>query len=75
MIRTFPPAQTLVSGWTTVDGVTHTLREHAIARGLPNVMIEVRNDLIDTPSGVNRITGLLAPMLAAVGARVPMISG
>lgn len=28
------------------DGVTHTLREHALTRGLPNVMIEVRNDLI-----------------------------
>lgn len=28
------------------DGVTHTLREHAVARGLPNVMIEIRNDLL-----------------------------
>ncbi|MCE8555273.1 N-formylglutamate amidohydrolase [Ruegeria pomeroyi] len=52
--------------YSATDGVTHTLREHAIARGLPNVMIEVRNDLIDTPSGVNRITGLLAPMLAGM---------
>ncbi len=47
------------------DGVTHTLREHGIARGLPNVMIEIRNDLIDTPTGVNRIVGLLTPILAA----------
>lgn len=31
------------------DGVTHTLRVDAIARGLPNVMIEIRNDLIATP--------------------------
>ena len=31
------------------DGVTHTLRRHALPRGLPNVMIEVRNDLLATP--------------------------
>jgi len=48
------------------DGVTHTLREHAIARGLLNVMLEVRNDLIDAPPGVARIAGLLAPMLRAL---------
>lgn len=28
------------------DGVTHTLKEHAIAHGHLNVMIEIRNDLI-----------------------------
>lgn len=28
------------------DGVTHTLLEHGIANGIPNVMIEVRNDLL-----------------------------
>jgi len=28
------------------DGVTYTLRKHALPRGLPNVMLEVRNDLI-----------------------------
>ncbi len=31
------------------DGVTHTLRTHAIPYGHLNVMIEVRNDLISTP--------------------------
>jgi predicted N-formylglutamate amidohydrolase len=31
------------------DGVTHTLKEHAIRHGLLNVMIEVRNDLVDEP--------------------------
>ncbi|MEZ5930470.1 MAG: N-formylglutamate amidohydrolase [Alphaproteobacteria bacterium] len=30
------------------DGVTHTLQVDAIARGLANVMIEIRNDLIRT---------------------------
>jgi predicted N-formylglutamate amidohydrolase len=28
------------------DGVTHTLAAHALRRGLPNAMIEIRNDLI-----------------------------
>ena len=28
------------------DGVTHTLKEHALPLGISNVMIEVRNDLI-----------------------------
>ena len=30
------------------DGVTHTLKLHGVAQGLPNVMIEIRNDLIAT---------------------------
>ncbi len=30
-------------------GVTHTLKEHGIANGHMNVMLEIRNDLIDTP--------------------------
>lgn len=52
--------------YSATDGVTHTLREHAVRRGLPNVMIEVRNDLIDTAEGVNRIAGLLTPILHSV---------
>ena len=31
------------------DGVDHTLNRHGVANGLLNVMIEIRNDLIDTP--------------------------
>lgn len=33
------------------DGVTHTLRLHALPDGLLNVMIEVRNDLISDEAG------------------------
>ncbi len=51
--------------YSATDGVTHTLREHGIARGIPNVMIEVRNDLIDTPKGLDRIAGILIPILRA----------
>lgn len=45
------------------DGVTHTLKRHAIARGLENVMIEVRNDLLNTQADVARIATRLADML------------
>lgn len=30
------------------DGVTHSLRLHGVSHGLPNVMIEIRNDLLRT---------------------------
>lgn len=33
------------------DGVTHTLKLHGISRDIPNVMIEVRNDLIQDDAG------------------------
>lgn len=46
------------------DGVTYTLREHGLARGLPNVMLEVRNDLLADPAAVERVAALLAPALA-----------
>jgi predicted N-formylglutamate amidohydrolase len=49
--------------YSVTDGVTHTLREHAIPRGLQNVMIEVRNDLISDASGVARFTDILSTML------------
>ncbi len=47
------------------DGVTHTLREHALPRGLANVMIEIRNDLIRTPDDVRTMAGRLAGWLTA----------
>lgn len=31
------------------DGVAHTMRLHAISTGTLNVMIEIRNDLVETP--------------------------
>lgn len=50
--------------YSATDGVTHTLREHALPQGLPNVMIEVRNDLLDTDADADRIAGLLAPVFS-----------
>lgn len=42
------------------DGVTHTLLEHGVAGGHPNVMIEIRNDLIKTPGDQRSMAKQLA---------------
>ncbi len=52
------------------DGVTHSLKIHGIARGIPNVMIEVRNDLVGDAAGLQRISAWLNPLLAAALADV-----
>ena len=53
------------------DGVTHSLQIHGIAHGLPNVMLEVRNDLLQTPEAVAEIgeelLGLIRPALIHLG--------
>jgi predicted N-formylglutamate amidohydrolase len=50
------------------DGVTHTLNLHGGKRGLLNVMLEIRNDLIDNEEGqtiwAKRLTSLLQQALA-----------
>ncbi|WLR94750.1 N-formylglutamate amidohydrolase [Shinella zoogloeoides] len=46
------------------DGVTHTLREHGLSNGVPNVMIEVRNDLIRDEVGQEVVAGYLAGLLS-----------
>lgn len=50
--------------YAAVDGVTHTLREHAIPRGIENVMIEVRNDLVSDQSGADRLGAMLASIFS-----------
>ena len=49
--------------YAAADGVTHTLREHAVSRGLLNVMIEIRNDLIDTPQAAARMAAVLCTII------------
>jgi predicted N-formylglutamate amidohydrolase len=46
------------------DGVTHTLVEHGLANGLPNVMIEVRNDLVGDEMGQARVSSLLEALVS-----------
>lgn len=54
------------------DGVTHSLKLHGIARGLPNVMLEVRNDLLTTPKEIDSIAEELLAMLRPALAAVPV---
>ncbi|WEK50075.1 MAG: N-formylglutamate amidohydrolase [Candidatus Kaistia colombiensis] len=53
------------------DNVDYTIRRHGFERGLPHVMIEVRNDLIRTPGDVvgwvDRLAGALVESADAVG--------
>lgn len=52
------------------DGVTHTLREQALPRGLANVMIEIRNDLIDDADRQRAMGERLAACLGKALARL-----
>jgi len=49
--------------YDATDGVTHTLRAHAVPRGMPNVMIELKNSLLGDAGGIARIADGLAGML------------
>ncbi|PRX11608.1 UNVERIFIED_ORG: putative N-formylglutamate amidohydrolase [Martelella mediterranea] len=50
--------------YAPVDGVTHTLRRHALQPGLLNVMIEIRNDLIADAAGQGAVAGFVAGLLS-----------
>ena len=45
-------------------GVTHTLKEHGLENGILNVMIEVRNDLLETHSQCTKVAALLTAWLS-----------
>lgn len=49
--------------YSAADGVAHTLDFHAAPRGLLNVMIEIRNDLIQTPEQQQAMADALVPWL------------
>jgi predicted N-formylglutamate amidohydrolase len=49
--------------YSAADDVTHTLRIQATPYGLPNAMLEIRNDLIASPEAEQRMADLLAPVL------------
>ncbi len=49
--------------YSAADDVTHTLRVQATPYGLPNAMLEIRNDLIATPEAVDAMTDQLAAVL------------
>jgi predicted N-formylglutamate amidohydrolase len=45
------------------DGVTHSLKLHGIAHGVPNVMLEIRNDLLRDQEDVERMSQELLTMI------------
>lgn len=52
------------------DGVTHTLKEHAIKHGHLNVMLEVRNDLIASEDAQGDMADMIADWLQDALAQV-----
>lgn len=52
------------------DGVTHTLKVQAMARDLPNVMFEVRNDMLADPRDCRIMADRLARLLDAAVQRI-----
>lgn len=57
------------------DGVTHTLREHAIPGGWLNVMLEIRNDLIETAAQQSEMIETIAGWIAEACDRVGATGG
>lgn len=56
--------------YSAADDVTHTLRLQATPYGLPNAMLEIRNDLIATPEAEAAMADHLAPVLATALAAI-----
>lgn len=54
------------------DGVTHTLKTHAVPHGHLNVMIEIRNDLIAAPDAQEQVGDMLALWVEDAAARAAM---
>ncbi len=57
------------------DGVTHTLVEHGVSRGLLNVMLEIRNDLIGDSASQAAMARWLSRCLAEALAALTDRSG
>ena len=57
------------------DGVTHTLALHALPRGLLNVMIEIRNDLVSDPEAQKAMGRWLSAAIEKALARLVTESG
>ncbi len=67
MMGTAPPDLPYVTRlnepYSAVDGVAHTLDVRAVPNGLLNVMIEIRNDLIQTPAQQQAMAACLTPWI------------
>ncbi|MGV8987540.1 MAG: N-formylglutamate amidohydrolase [Cypionkella sp.] len=61
--RMTPLLSELNAPYSAADDVTHTLRLHATPYGLPNAMLEIRNDLIATEAACETMAETLAPVI------------
>ncbi len=59
--------------YSAKDGVTHTLRRHAIDKGLLNVMLEIRNDLIRDEQSQRQMGQMIANWLQAALANLRQV--
>jgi predicted N-formylglutamate amidohydrolase len=59
----FPFRVALNEPYSASDGVAHTLDMHGVANGLLNVMIEIRNDLIETDEQQKDMASHFAPWI------------
>lgn len=55
--------------YSAADGVTHMLARHGTTRGIDNVMIEVRNDLLCSPDAISNVAASLQIMVEAALAK------
>lgn len=49
--------------YSAQDGVTHTLREHAVSRGVHNVMLELKSSLLTDPRRLEQLAAALCIIL------------
>ena len=56
--------------YAPTDGVTHTLKHHALPSGLANVMLEIRNDLIASPTQQQQMAAYLAKHIVMAAERI-----
>ncbi|SNZ21496.1 Predicted N-formylglutamate amidohydrolase [Cohaesibacter gelatinilyticus] len=61
--------------YSPTDGVTHTLQTHALPFGLHNVMIEIRNDLIETEDQQRAMAEKLSRLFTAAIAQISAQDG
>lgn len=57
------------------DAPGYTLRRHAAPRSMPNILIEVRQDLIDNPEGMRHWVNVLGQAMVPVLARLGLLAG
>ncbi len=61
--RKTPLRAELNAPYSAADDVTHTLRLHATPYGLPNAMLEIRNDLLASDAACKAMAETLAPVI------------